>query len=538
MRFAFLYPTVLYFVSGSNPSNEDTPKLSEIKIKEEPVDSNVSELRKRTRETTVEDGQRSLRQATSTQELVTLGAKVIAYLKALPAEQLLTAMRGGIVNKLSTDPLVLAAGAKLDAILKDATTWGRLELSVFQLLQQELEQSATEGREPRKNQQMMPLVISATQSGTVDDKPVSQGRVTAWYTKILRANTEAPIAPGSSVSTGDFIRANINLATTPSGVQYLEMTPVAWRVFVLPTVCQSMKLFDEAMLKAYPASSSSSQQPRVSPQVSPFAPVVMPQSMPRVSPSSTSAAGSLSAAAMMPPPPTVDSFVKPKPPTATVPKTTTATSSLPAQAVAVATAGSAAAVAASSSQPSNPASTSGRTVHLSPFQYYDKLPGIAREFVHQVFAIHGTKTIEELRKLSGNDPAAKKLEEYFAAFYMLGLIDNPAFDYLIGANGRRCHETGITQLTASINALFKADQPMLMNSLYNEARTAFWCREIVMKKTAAELEEFKTTHQIEGKDGMTITAAEYASILMPRLKTLHTSTAPITYPQVQPSLPK
>jgi hypothetical protein len=37
-------------------------------------------------------------------------------------------------------------------------------------------------------------------------------------------------------------------------------------------------------------------------------------------------------------------------------------------------------------------------------------------------------------------------------------------------------------------------------------------------------------------NGISLSAADYASILMPRLKTLHTSTEPITYTQVKASL--
>lgn len=147
------------------------------------------------------------------------------------------------------------------------------------------------------------------------------------------------------------------------------------------------------------------------------------------------------------------------------------------------------------------------------------LAPICRAYVQQVFAAHGFAASTLIREQIVNERKAGLLTFYFLSIYTIGVIDTEAFDYLIGGNGRRCIETPISRLTTELNHLFTpVEKAPLHGTMYNNARTAFWCREIIQGKTPEKVLEFKQSHAIA--NGLKLSHPEYLTLVLPRWRTL------------------
>ena len=169
----------------------------------------------------------------------------------------------------------------------------------------------------------------------------------------------------------------------------------------------------------------------------------------------------------------------------------------------------------------------------SPRDLFDKLPPIAREYVHQVFSVHGNGVCssgficswKRIESDIGIPKVRKILRWYHLSLYTLGYVHTEAFDYLIGGNGRRCLETPTSRLSDELNQLEYPSQRTMYTptrvavSTYTAARVAFWCNDIMEYKSAEELLAFRDSHASVPTGFVQLTHEEYSALLMSKLRT-------------------
>jgi hypothetical protein len=153
----------------------------------------------------------------------------------------------------------------------------------------------------------------------------------------------------------------------------------------------------------------------------------------------------------------------------------------------------------------------------SPRFFLDKVPPIAREYVHQLFPIHGKEAASVIKSDIGIPNVSALLRGYFLSFYTLGYVHTEAFDYLIGGNGRRCLETPTSRLSDELNQL---EYPHGIRIMYTAGRVAFWCNDIIKNKSPEELLAFRDSHATVTPTGFVkLTPEEYSTLIIARLRT-------------------
>ena len=465
---SILYLAILQIVAGTNPSSQEPGEkgvVSETKAADvPPVDTlNEVQLGKRSRD---EEPLGHRNSADRPAPVRTDAARFAEHLESVEGSKF--AYVKSIVNR---ERILPSAFRRFHGLLKHSIGVSRLEIEAFE----QLETVIATGNGYQQGSTIPKIVMSG---GTVDGSPIKDDKVDFWY-KILSYNTSMRLltAANKRENIVNFLSENIKVLRADNGVEYVELTDLAWDTFCFPMMIRTMKKS---------VTLANAQEPHLSPIPAGTGPHALPRA---------------------PPPFPMETVWMPG-------------------------------LTQTGSYAAGP--RFARTSHASPFEYYDTLPEIAREYVHQFFATHGSGTVVELGRIIGNDRREniQLLQKYFDSILVIGLIDLKAFDYLTADNARHCREGLLYRLTKSVNALFRYDESTLMNSDYNEARVAFWCREIIVKKDTKSLTEFRNSHKLIGINGLTLSINEYQSMLMPRLTTLYWGPTPISYEQVVAAIAK